>query len=64
MALTISVEPGKRVYVRRLEVAGNASTKDEVIRREVRQMEGAWLSNDALELSKERIQRLPLYRKS
>ena len=63
VALTISVEPGKRVYVRRLEVAGNASTKDEVIRREVRQMEGAWLSNDALELSKERIQRLPYIEK-
>ncbi len=63
VALTISVEPGKRVYVRRLEVTGNASTKDEVIRREVRQMEGAWLSNDALELSKERIQRLPYIEK-
>ncbi|MDR7122758.1 outer membrane protein assembly factor BamA [Rheinheimera soli] len=58
VALTISVDPGKRVYVRRLDVTGNASTKDEVIRREIRQMEGAWLSNDALELSKDRIQRL------
>ena len=57
--LTISVEPGKRVYVRRIGVSGNANTKDEVVRRELRQMEGAWLSNDALELSKQRIQRLP-----
>ncbi|GAB2934567.1 outer membrane protein assembly factor BamA [Rheinheimera gaetbuli] len=57
--LTISVEPGKRVYVRRIAVSGNANTKDEVVRRELRQMEGAWLSNDALELSKQRIQRLP-----
>lgn len=58
VALTISVDPGKRVYVRRIDVKGNANTRDEVIRRELRQMEGAWLSNDALELSKERIQRL------
>ncbi|MCB5225648.1 outer membrane protein assembly factor BamA [Alishewanella sp. 16-MA] len=58
VALTISVDPGKRVYVRRIDIKGNASTKDEVIRRELRQMEGAWLSNDSLELSKERLQRL------
>lgn len=57
--LTISVDPGKRVYVRRIAVSGNSNTKDEVVRRELRQMEGAWLSNDALELSKQRIQRLP-----
>ncbi|WP_372626411.1 outer membrane protein assembly factor BamA [Arsukibacterium sp.] len=57
--LTISVDPGKRVYVRRIDVKGNTNTRDEVIRRELRQMEGAWLSNDYLELSKNRIQRLP-----
>lgn len=57
--LTISVDPGKRVYVRRVNMAGNSNTKDEVLRRELRQMEGAWLSNDSLELSKQRIQRLP-----
>lgn len=57
--LTISVDPGKRVYVRRIMVSGNNSTQDEVIRRELRQIEGAWLSNDSLELSKDRIQRLP-----
>ncbi len=57
--LTISVDPGKRVYVRRIGVIGNSNTRDEVIRRELRQMEGAWLSNDGLELSKNRIQRLP-----
>lgn len=56
--LTISVQPGKRVYVRRIDIKGNATTKDEVLRRELRQMEGAWLSNDLLELSKNRIQRL------
>ncbi|MGI5309450.1 outer membrane protein assembly factor BamA [Rheinheimera sp. WS51] len=56
--LTISVDPGKRVYVRRIDVFGNGNTQDEVIRRELRQLEGAWLSNDLLELSKQRIQRL------
>lgn len=63
VALTLSVEPGKRVYVNRINVAGNSSTKDEVIRRELRQMEGAWLSNDRLEMSKLRIQRLPYIEK-
>ena len=58
VALTISVDPGKRVYVRRIDIKGNNNTRDEVIRRELRQMEGAWLSNDSLELSKDRIQRL------
>lgn len=58
VALTISVDPGKRVYVRRIDIKGNSNTRDEVIRRELRQMEGAWLSNDSLELSKSRIQRL------
>ncbi|WP_091344642.1 outer membrane protein assembly factor BamA [Alkalimonas amylolytica] len=57
--LTINVDPGKRIYVRRIDIAGNSNTKDEVFRRELRQLEGGWLSNDALELSKQRIQRLP-----
>lgn len=57
--LTLNVDPGKRIYVRRIDIAGNANTKDEVFRRELRQLEGGWLSNDALELSKQRIQRLP-----
>lgn len=63
VALTLNVDPGKRVYVNRISVAGNMSTKDEVIRRELRQMEGAWLSNDRLEMSKLRIQRLPYIEK-
>ncbi len=63
VALTINVSPGKRVYVNRISVTGNASTKDEVIRREMRQMEGSWLSNDRLEMSKLFIQRLPYIEK-
>ncbi len=63
VALSINVAPGKRVYVNRISVTGNASTKDEVIRREMRQMEGSWLSNDRLEMSKLFIQRLPYIEK-
>ena len=44
-------------------ITGNSSTKDEVVRRELRQMEGAWLSNDRLEMSKLRLQRLPYIEK-
>jgi outer membrane protein insertion porin family len=56
--LTIQVTPGKRIYVRRINFFGNDTTADEVMRREIRQMEGSWLSNELLELSKNRIQRL------
>lgn len=56
--LTLSVNPGKRVYVRRINVAGNANTADEVVRREMTQLEGGWLSNQSLERSKIQIQRL------
>ncbi len=63
VALTLNVEPGKRVYVNRVNITGNSSTKDEVVRRELRQMEGAWLSNDRLEMSKLRLQRLPYIEK-
>jgi len=58
VALTISAEPGMRVYVNRISFEGNFVTSDEVLRREIRQFEGATLSNDLLELSKSLIQRL------
>ena len=56
--LTVSVDPGKRIYVRRINFGGNTVTSDEVLRRELRQMEGAWLSNVALDSSKARLARL------
>lgn len=59
IALTIYVDPGKRVYVRRINIAGNTKTFDEVLRREVRQMEGGWLSTQKVNRSRTRIQRLP-----
>jgi outer membrane protein insertion porin family len=58
VAFTIFVDPGKRVYVRRINVTGNTKTRDEVIRREVRQMEGGWYDADRVTASKERINRL------
>ncbi len=56
--LTYFLEPGKKVYVRRINFTGNYKTHDEVLRREMRLMEGAELSNAKLERSKIRLQRL------
>ena len=52
------IDPGNRAYVRRINIMGNATTQDEVYRRELRQMEGGWYSASAINLSKSRIQRL------
>lgn len=58
-AITLYVEPKNRVYVRRVNFSGATSINDEVLRREVRQFEGGYLSNSRLERSKIRLQRLP-----
>ena len=52
------IDPGQRVYVRRIDIVGNYTTQDEVLRRELRQMEGSWLSSPHLERSRRRLQRL------
>jgi len=59
--LTFFIEPGKRVYVRRINFSGNTQTKDEVLRREMRQFEGAWFSQLALDRSRQRMQRLGFF---
>jgi outer membrane protein insertion porin family len=59
VALTFFVDPGNRVYVRNIMFSGANRINDEVLRREMRQLEGGWLSNTSLERSKQRIQRLP-----
>jgi len=59
VSLTFFVDPGNRVYVRNISFSGVTRINDEVLRRELRQLEGGWLSNTALERSKQRIQRLP-----
>jgi len=58
VAFTFYVDPGRRVYVRKINFAGNAKTRDEVLRREIRQMEGAWYDGAALNRSKVRLDRL------
>jgi outer membrane protein insertion porin family len=64
ISLTFQVEPNMRTYVRRIEFNGVERTRDEVLRREVRQLEGGALSNAALERSEERLQRLPYIEKA
>jgi len=59
VALALVVDPGNRVYVRRINFFGTSSVNDEVFRREMRQLEGSYLSNAAVERSKIRLQRLP-----
>lgn len=58
VAINFFVEPGKRVYVRRVEFRGNTRSKDEVLRREMRQFEGAWFSQAAIDRSRLRLRRL------
>ena len=57
-SFTIYVDPGRRVYVRKINISGNARTRDEVIRREMRQLESAWYDGARIERSKVRIKRL------
>ena len=52
------IDPGKRVYVRRINMLGNVKTRDEVLRQEMRQMEGGWFSSSQVERSRTRLQRL------
>src|SRR5258708_7510658 len=57
VAFNIVIDPGRRVYVRRIHVAGNSKTRDEVVRREMRQLEGAFYDASKIQLSKRRIDR-------
>jgi outer membrane protein insertion porin family len=60
--LTFYVEPGPRVYVRRINFKGNTNTQDPVLRREMRQFEGSWYSQAAIDRSKVRLQRLGFFK--
>ena len=57
-AFTFFVDPGRRVYVRRINLTGNSRTRDSVLRREMRQLESAWYAGDKINRSKERLDRL------
>ena len=55
------VDPGQRVYIRRINIAGNDKTRDEVIRREFRQVEGEWFDVEKIKKSKQRVDRLDFF---
>ena len=57
VAFNILVDPGRRVYVRRINISGNTKTRDEVVRREMRQLEGAFYDTSKIQLSRRRIDR-------
>jgi outer membrane protein insertion porin family len=60
-SFTMFVDPGRRVHVRRINVQGNSRTRDEVVRREMRQLESAWYSNEKIARSKERLERTSFF---
>ena len=62
VAFTFFVDPGRRVYIRRINVSGNTRTRDEVIRREVRQAEGGWYAQDKVNRSRERLDLLGFFK--
>jgi outer membrane protein insertion porin family len=61
--LTLYIEPGQRVYVRRIVFQGNTGTEGDVLRREMRQLEGSWYSQAAVDRSKIRLQQLGFFKK-
>ena len=62
VAFAIVIDPGRRVYVRRINVAGNTKTRDEVVRREMRQLEGAYFDASKIQLSRSRIDRTQYFK--
>lgn len=62
VSFAILIDPGKRVYVRRINVAGNTKTRDEVIRREFRQFEDSWYDGEKIKLSRDRVDRLGYFK--
>jgi outer membrane protein insertion porin family len=63
VAFTIVVDPGRRAYVRHVNISGNTRTRDEVIRREIRQFESGWFDSEKVKLSRDRIDRLGFFEK-
>ena len=61
VAFTFYIDPGRRVYVRRVNLTGNTRTRDEVLRREMRQLESSWYSAENINRSKERLERLNFF---
>lgn len=61
VAFVIQADPSRRAYVRRVNVAGNNRTRDEVVRREFRQFESSWYDGDKIRLSRDRVDRLGFF---
>ncbi|MFZ3142054.1 outer membrane protein assembly factor BamA [Polaromonas sp.] len=61
VAYVLQAEPSRRAYVRRINVAGNNRTRDEVVRREFRQFESSWYDGDKIRLSRDRVDRLGFF---
>jgi outer membrane protein insertion porin family len=61
VAFVMQAEPSRRAYVRRINVAGNSRTRDEVVRREFRQFESSWYDGDKIRLSRDRVDRLGFF---
>ena len=62
VGFTFFIDPGKRVYVRHMNIAGNTTTRDEVIRREFRQFEGSWYDANKIKMSRDRVDRLGYFK--
>ncbi|MDH3315865.1 MAG: outer membrane protein assembly factor BamA [Gammaproteobacteria bacterium] len=62
VGFTFLIDPGRRVYVRRVNITGNTRSRDEVIRREMRQLEGAWYSAEKITRSRQRIDKLGYFK--
>jgi outer membrane protein insertion porin family len=60
--ITLQADPSRRVYVRRINIAGNDRTRDEVIRREIKQLEAAWYDANKIKQSRNRIDRLGYFK--
>jgi outer membrane protein insertion porin family len=61
VAFDFMIDPGQRVYIRRINISGNEKTRDEVIRREFRQIEGGWFDVEKIKKSKQRVDRLDFF---
>ena len=61
VAFVIKAAPGRRAYVRRINIEGNTKTRDEVIRREFRQFESSWYDGEKIRLSRDRVDRLGFF---
>jgi len=62
VAIVLQADPQRRAYVRRIDVAGNTRTRDEVVRREFRQLESSWYDAEKIKLSRERVERLGYFK--